>query len=566
MQKLLLSFAIGLLPVLLDAQPCSNSQSSIDITGNNVRGRIQNGGDLFTDLQSGQFIPNPDPLNFSQPSTIFAAGLWLGGVDPGGNLKLAATDYRSNNRFDFSPGPLGPDGTTINALCSVWDRHFWIQDDHVVAFRAALPMDASTLIAQHPGIAGWPGIGNPHFQDIHGFSLPFSDQSLAPFYDENNDGIYNPLHGDYPAVLVRGMAPFVPSEIVWSVFNDQNAGGVHSGSGGKALQMEVQLTAWTFECPNEQVLNNTIFTAHKLINRASDVCDSTYVGIWADIDLGCYLDDYVGCNPDLSTIFAYNQDAIDGQPGNSCQGTPTFGDAPPVQTITYLNRPMDKFIVANGNFGGSQPPGTLDPQTPAEYYHYLTGSWRDGSPLTQGGNGYGGTTPVDHHFPGDPADPNAWSMCSTSLPFGDYRLVSSAKIGLLEPGQVEELVLAWSFHPNPVLPCGLGTAMADVQNLHNIYETGFDKVCSALNTTLLPETSISLAPNPATDQVVVSYPNQLPSSIRVFDVQGNLVREVVAGLGSTETTISTSGLPAGLYTLQWNGKAGVVSRKLAIMR
>ncbi|MBN8680304.1 MAG: T9SS type A sorting domain-containing protein [Chitinophagales bacterium] len=567
MQKLLLSFAIGLLPTLLAAQqPCSNPQSSIDLNGNNVRGRILNGGDLFTDLQSGQFIPNPDPLSNSEPSTIYAAGLWIGGVDGGVNLKLAATDYRSNNRYDYAAGPLNPDGITDNTTCSNWDRHFRVTDDEIVAFRAALPMSASALKTQFPGIAGWPGVGNPYFQDINGFTLPFSDQALAPFYDEDNDGLYNPLNGDYPAVLVRGMAPFVPSEIVWNVFNDHKGGGPHSSSGGKPLQMEIRLTSWTFDCPNEPVLNNTIFTAHKFINRATDVCDSTFVGIWADIDLGCYLDDYVGSNPDLNTIFAYNQDAIDGQPGANCQGTPTFGDASPVQTITYLNRPLDKFIVANGNIGGSQPPGTVEPQTPAEYYNYLTGRWRDGTPLTQGGNGYGGTTPVDHHFPDDPADPNGWSMCSTLLPQGDYRLISSSKIGLLQPGQVEELVLAWAFHPDPDLPCGLGTAMADVQTLQNIYNDGFDKVCSALNTSLLSETSISLTPNPASDQVVVSFPNHTPESIRIFDAQGKMVREISAGLGSAQNTVSTAGLPAGLYTLQWNGKAGVASRKLVIMR
>jgi hypothetical protein len=563
MQKLLFLLSLWYLPQFISAQVCANPQSQMDIQGNKLKARILNGGDLFTDFSSGQFIPNPTPGG-QNPSTIFTAGLWLGGVDPGGNLKLAASDYRNNNSFDFSAGPLKPDGTTDGNTCSNWDRHFRVTDDRIVAFLASLPLTADQLKSLYPEIAGWPGMGNPHFEDVNGFSLP-NGQGLAPFYDGNSNGIYDPLNGDYPAVLVRGMFPFVPAEVVWCVFNDQKGGGIHSASGGKPLQMEIQLTTWTFDCPDVPVLDRTLFTVHKFINRASDNCDSTFVGIWADIDLGCYLDDYVGCSPELSTIFAYNQDAVDGQPGSTCLGTPTFGDTPPVQTISFLNRPLDKFNVPNST-GSGNPPGTTDPQSAIQYYNYLTGSWRDGSPITQGGNGYGGTVPVDHHYPDDPSDPNGWSMCSELIPVGDVRLLGSSKLGLLQPGEVDELVMGWAFHTDQDLPCGLGSAMEEVQVLRNIYAGGFDLVCSALSTSVLPKESIRLMPNPASTQVLVQHKDLAPTAIRMVDVQGRVVLEQTAGFGQNESTVNTAGLSSGLYTLQLSTHSGIVSQKLAIVR
>jgi hypothetical protein len=564
MKKLLFLLSLWYLPQLLHAQSCANPQSQIDIQGNNLKARILNGGDLFTNFNSGQFIPNPVPGG-ANPSTIYAAGLWLGGLDPAGNLQLATTDYRNSNQFDFSAGPLSSNGMTNAINCFNWDRHFKVTDDRIAAFLAALPMSPDQLKTQFPDIAGWPGVKNPHFEEVNGFSL-HGLQPLAPFYDADFNGIYNPLNGDYPAVLIMGTPPFLPAEIVWCVFNDQKGGGLHSNSGGKAFRVEVQLTAWTFDCPDEPVLNRTLFTAHKLIHRGLEISDSTHLGIWTDVDLGCSDDDYVGCYPDLNTIFAYNADPVDGQPGNTCQGTPTFSGMPPVQTITYLNRPLDRFIAPNSNAAGTPPPATLDPQTPLEIFNYLSGSWRDGSPITLGGNGYGGSAPTTHLFPSPPSDPNGWSMCTEQLSFSDRRVLGSAKVGRMFPGQVEELVLAWAFHPNPDLPCGLGNTLDEVQTLHQYYQNGFENVCSALSTTLLPEHSISLAPNPATAAVWVQHKDIVPQAIRLFDAQGRLALEKTSGFGDTDTMLDLAGLPTGLYTLQLGARDGIATRKLVITR
>lgn len=566
MKNLLLSIGLSLASSFAYAQTCNSPQSQIDIHGNNIQARILNGGDLFTDLSSAQFFPNPDPIAQENPATIFAAGIWLGGVDPGANLKLATVDYRGDGKFDYTAGPLNPDGITDPFTCANWDRHFMVTGDQIAAFRVALPLTPAELKTQFLGIAGWPGRGNPYFASVWGFDLPFTNQELAPFFDANLDGQYDPLDGDYPAVLLVGHEPFVPAEIIWCVFNDESGGQPHFNSNGKPIQAEIQLTVWAFNCPDKPVLNNTIFTSHKIINRAFDVLDSTHVGIWVDVDLGCPSDDFAGCNPDLNTMYAYNQDAVDGQPGNTCQGTRTFPDAAPVQSITFLNHPMSKFIIPSNASVGNPPPGTTDPVTPGEIYNYMTGSWRDGAPLTYGGNGYGGSTPTDYIFPSDPSDPNGWSMCTANLAFGDQRMLGSTKIGQLAPGQKEEVTLAWAFHPNPSLPCGLGTAFSDVTALHSYFDNDFAGVCSPLKAPELPADSLKLFPNPTSDIALLHYGALIPLSLRAYDAAGRLVLEKRNGFEKEETKIQTANLAAGVYTLQIVTGQGTAIKKLTVIR
>ena len=93
-------------------QDCQQATQQIDLGINNVRARLLNGGDVWWDLDmKGKYIvPNVDPAS-GQPevSSIFAGAVWMGGIDPGGNLKLACQDYRSAGTNDFWPGPLTQD-------------------------------------------------------------------------------------------------------------------------------------------------------------------------------------------------------------------------------------------------------------------------------------------------------------------------------------------------------------------------------------------------------------------------------------------------------------------------
>ena len=568
MKELLFFLALGSLNGL-HAQ-CGAPQSSVDLHGNNIQARILNGGDLFTDFNSGQFIPNPS--SSASPTTIFAAGLWMGGVDLGGNLKVAAVNTRGFLGTDYSAGPLNGTGTTNAFNCANWDRMFRVTDSEIAAFKQAQPLSQAQAIAQFPGIMGWPANGNVAFASVWGFNLPsLSLEVLAPFYDANFDAIYSPLDGDYPAVQLAQKAPFVPAEIVWCVFNDQKGGAIHPVTKGAPLNMEIQLTAWAFNCPDEPELNNTVFTSHRLINRGTEAIQALSVGFWVDFDLGCYEDDYVGCSKSRNTMFAYNQDAVDGNIGNSCAGTPTFAGSPPVQTVTFLNSAdfsqndyaLDKFI-SYGVFGN---PATNDPVDDVEYYRNLTGFWRDGTTLTYGQVGYGGTTPTDLLFPGDPSDANGWSMCTSGQSFADRRVLGTQMVGLVNPGQVLELNTAWAVHNNVPQPCNLGNAMDEVDIIRAHHNNNYVGLCSAVssNTSILPADNIQLFPNPTNSDATLRYGSIQVNELRIYDATGKLLQSL-KNLGNGETVLKTNQLPTGMYSLRLFTDEGSIIKTLAVVR
>lgn len=531
---LLLQFQTGNTQTL-----CGNPASATTLSANNIKARINNGGDLFFDGSDGIFSYQPAA---GTPSSIFAAALWMGGVDPGGNLKLSALTYRLPNKTEYAAGPLDPvTGTTDADICANWDKVFSTTRQRVLDFKANLATwiaNPQAAIAQYPDIMGWPGMDNPHFQEVNGFVLP-SNQGLAPFTDANNDGVYNPLMGDAPAVQLAGQAPFLPTQLNWSVFND--VGAAHQASGGNSIGMEVQLTSWAFESADAP-LNNTIFTSHKMIYRGFENVDSFFVGIWADFDLGCYLDDYIGCNPGTRTFYAYNQDAVDGQPGVFCNGTPTFGTETPVQSATFLDRSFDKFIYFDNPSVGTPLPAYTDPQLPIEYYNYLTGRLKDGSGINQGS-----PDSVSYVFPDDPSDPNGWSMCTAGSSFADRRVVASSKFGLLQPGAVNQLTTAWILHPNIPGPCSIAGMTDDVEVIQDIFDQGF----SGITPVHIPgwASGVKVAPNPAADEIVLQFPGVAVQSTKAFDLQGRLMYSSRNTSGEMQR-VAVQQWPAGTYIFQ----------------
>ena len=101
---------------------CAPSVTKTDLNVNNVRATIMGAGDMWWDLSDAQYeIPNG-----SKKNSLFAGALWIGGVDAGGNLKVAAMTYRQGGS-DFWTGPLDEVTATIEeSECEAWDTHFKI--------------------------------------------------------------------------------------------------------------------------------------------------------------------------------------------------------------------------------------------------------------------------------------------------------------------------------------------------------------------------------------------------------------------------------------------------------
>lgn len=454
---------------------CTTAQAQIDMDINNVRARLLTGGDMWWDRSDGKYVvPKPLP---GQPevSAIYAAGIWLGGLDDGGNLKVACQTYGNRNGdSDFWPGPLAEaDGMTDGINCNNWDKHFEVKgaeiQSHIAKWQAMAQGQGTYSAAEIPaGVKAWPATGNPYFAAIHGFDLP--DAPLADFYDHSANGIYEPLDGDFPIVNMSGCldeVPFLPDQLVFWVYNDEGGGAIHGETNGIPIRMEIQATAFAFA--TNDPLNDMTFQRHKFINRASEDIDSFYFGLWMDADLGCHLDDFFGCNPSRDFAYFYNADDLDGQPESSCGDVTTYGANIPAIGVDIFRGPrnengeelgMSSFTYSNNlNIGG--PPGTGGAETDVEFYNYLTGSWQDGTPFTFNGDGY---DPTDQNaypfvFSGLPNDTNDWSMCNPVLEFPsslfpyDRQTVQSCGPMLMQSGATNELTFGVVFAPNIDYPC-----------------------------------------------------------------------------------------------------------------
>ncbi len=364
-----------------------------ELDANNIKARINANGVLFWDTVSQPVFRVPKD---SQTNTIFAGGLWAGGIDPGGVLRLAAQTYNQNGD-DFWPGILDSSGSIIPPVSQQWNEVWKISRTDLNAFLSDAS-DGSIDNAIPSSILDWPATGNPH-NPIAG------NQEAAPFVDVNFDGVYNPLDMDYP--LIKG------DQMLWWAYNDQLT---HTESGGNAIGMEIHCSAYAFES-TDSALNNTIFMNYRLINKSGTDLDSFFVGKWVDFDLGCFDDDYVGCDTLQNSFFAYNGDSID----DGCVSA--YQEIVPVQSLTFLNRKMSAFLYYNNDFSV-----TGNPQIPQDYYGYMTGTWKDSLPWEWGGDGYAeGTFPTRHVFSGYPGNPipSLWSECNEGNTPGDRRGLGS---------------------------------------------------------------------------------------------------------------------------------------------
>jgi hypothetical protein len=510
---------------------------------------LTTGGDVWWDPNStiGRYVVPAVPVGsgLDEVSSIFAAAVWLGGFDPAGNLKMAATDYRNNGATDFYPGPIN-EGTGLTSIdtCQQWDRFFEVQGteiDQAIRDWESLtangePYDVDDI---PDGVRYWPGNDNPYFRDRFPFDLPSTSAGLGAYWDEDFNGIYDPVQGDFPIIEIRGCEPFdrntakelVPDEMIFWIYND--IGNTHTLTRGDAIQMEVQVQSFAYATNDE--INDMTFQRYKLINRATTDIRDTYFGWWVDPDLGCAQDDYSGTDVSRSLAYTYNEDILDGESGTcDCGNTPTYCDEIPMIGTDYFRGPlgphnivacpngeehvigiadegfdedlyaigdticiipvdpddlsepdikvqlgMSSFIYYNNGGFGSPDPQTVDPTNAEGFYNYLTGRWNDGTPLTNGGSGFnpGSTDVTLFAFPDPPNQPGGSSMAEEALPFGDRRTVQSSGPFLLKPGDRNELIIGAVWVPNVAHPRpSLAKLQAADDVAQNLFDACFDIV------------------------------------------------------------------------------------------
>lgn len=566
--------SLTLCSTLLPAQNCESTPTAqIDLAGNAVTARITTGGDLWFDGQDGRYLVTEASNSTSRPSAVFAGGLWLAGRDPGGGLKVAAQQYgRSSGRFDYAPGPLTDQGIPFGE-CEAWDRFWPITSQEVRDYQIAFDPQNPDISVIPNTILGWPGVGNPHFTEVNGFESPLTPQGLAPFWDEDLDGIYDPMNGDYPL--------FCGDQAVWCVFNDNV---LHEESATPSqLQMEVRLLAYSFNTDDE-ALNQTTFYDYTLINRAQEDLIDFYAGMWIDFDLGCFTDDAFGSIPEDNLVYVHN---INEQDTEFCQQGVTSFQTPGVMQIaqvvhsTLAEAPFfrDTLLAAapfilSDQFDG--PPQQLGPTTASEYYNYLQGLWRDGTPITRGGSGYqsGGDVTAYAFDGGSQADGTPWNLCSNDIPSLDRRSVlSTGPYPPFQPGAVMNFTMAMTTLFN-VDQDEAGCPDTDAiviaaRTIKDIYDNNCTtSVLSSTDDASSPTPfNLIVYPNPTRQQVTFrTERDRTIGTIEFFDALGRPLLRQEGNSDVLEIDLRSAGLRTGVYLYRHTDREGIITTGKVILR
>lgn len=475
------------------AAACAPAQGRQDLQWNNVRARIETGGSMWQDRATSRAayeIPKDGGV-----SSIYSGALWMGGVSPDQTLKLAAVTFRADGN-DFWPGPLTNDGTAeiSETVCTAYDKFFISQRQdaqlHRAYFDCILAGGDDCIDYTMPSYFNdYPAVGDVSLgQDLY----------LAPFYDYNGSGLYEPEEGDYPwydflkeidckTRTRESVVPLFGDQTYFWIFNDK--GNVHTESLGQPIGMEIRAQAFAFTTNDE--INNMTFYNYVLINQGSQTLTETYFGSWVDSDLGFAGDDYVGCDVQRGLGYCYNGDGND----EAGQGSNGYGLNPPAVGVDFFEGPYqdaDGFdnpltsdiqlaeaengipysglgigygddIIDNERFGmrrfvyyniGTNPING-DPDNAPDYYNYMRGIWKNGQTMKYGGNGLAGTpgvTDIDagYMFPGE-TDPLNWGTDGTDMPdwseensnnaAGDRRFIQSAGPFTLAPGDYNNITV-----------------------------------------------------------------------------------------------------------------------------
>ena len=405
--------------------------------------------------------------------------------------------------------------------------------------------------------------------------------------------------------------------MIWTVFNDNTA--KHSETGGAAFGVEVHASAYAFICPtiadSDKVLNYTTFYNYKVINRSTYQYDSCYLSNWVDEGLGNENDDYIGCDVMNNYGYAFNGDSFDESVGTK----PGYGQNLPAFACNILNGPYANANdgIDNNNNGVIDEPNekclmysfeyytnTGDPQTgnpisnsPIQYYNLIHGFWKNGTPVTYGGNGTSSLSPVCRHvFPGnsDPygismggsiASPVAppptypgtgWTMKAAGVVKNDMRFSTGVGPFSMQPGGIYEFDYAYVFsqdslncYGDTVLAgaCILPRAQRDNIKVKNWFDTNTFPSCLSLSGLGMKEikptpADINIYPNPASNLVFIEFKQANTNvTVELFDMFGNLVKAGTFTEVQKYISIPVDDLQNGLYQVRIRSNDQLVTKK-----
>lgn len=530
-----------------------------EMDANSIRAKLIPNGLFFNDTTNG-LKAGFEALKDSGTTTIFSSSLWLGGKRTSDSVLCASTaGYANLPDNSYSTGPLGglnftnaqePYGaaTISPQQIQLWNKVFTVTKQEIEIFKAYFECsmdpqcDANLLYPNYQipqAIIDWPAHGDVSLgQALY----------LAPFFDRDQNGYYEPQQGDFPCI--KG------DKYAWFVMNDK---GTYD-SLRNPLNIEVQVEVYAYDKDLSNPIDRTVFVGYKIINRGTVSYYDFYAGIFADFDIGCSHDDYVGSLPNLNSFFAYNGDDVD----NNCPlGVIPYGMLPPAQGITVLNQDLTSVVSFSNNIGVTNNYEIA--------YNNMRGKNGNGTPILHytgdtvtfqlNENSYNGLPPWTEREPNGPgSNPNVLADRKSTGSVGPYNL---------SVGEVIQLDLAYIYSRSDT-----GDNLASVNKLQQeipIIQSFYNDSISACSDILegyvsvneIPLDNISLYPNPFSQNINVEHRgNKIIKSIELLNSLGQTVINRV--VNSNIETINTISLPNGVYHIKIINNLGEIGIKKLI--
>ena len=476
----------------------------------------------------GSFFRNPVTSNsgFEWPKdsgsfAIYAAGLWLG-AKVNEETRVAIAEYAS----EFGPGNINP----LTHLA---------EDSSDSLFKVYKIGEGGN----YADYQNWPG------------------QLGAPV-----DSIGNPL--------------LIGDQTLWTVYNDADT-SVHINMGSLPLGIEVQQTVFGWK-REFHYLNDVVFIKWLIINRGFNSLDSLFISFWCDAELGNSPDDLTGCDTTLALGFCYNGSDNDYEYG---QHPPAVGfqvlQGPIASSLgstaiyqgrkikDFRNEPMSSFVgyIHNNTINGN-------PHGPIEFYRYMKGQWRDGSPITYGGMGIDPGNPHTlYMFTGDPESGNGWLQSRES----DVRLLENFGPFHFMQGDSQEIVIA-AFIGRGTSNLNSVTVLRNIAgDLKSLYEEYLYKEGRSYHPEP-PEPPIPKElglfqnyPNPFNSSTTIKYQLPIPRTVRleIFNAAGQRVATLVnepQEPDEYEVVWDAGGLASGIYFARLRVAQYVFTKKLLLLK
>jgi len=433
----------------------------------------------------------------------------------------------------------------------------------------------------------------------------------ADFYDGDGDGIYNPVDinnnglwdedEDRPDLFL--------DETYWCVFND----GIPAGQrrwGVEPQGIEIKQTIFGKTPTGE--LGKVIFVRYRLTNTGllADTLNDVFFGVWADPDIGDWIDDVGGCDTVRQGTYAYNNtpDGIYGDQVPAFMTDLLTGPHSYIPGITFIDingnniydqgidTPLDTAVTRGGLLGIRIFPGAKnlamsssttyvngdpllhDPTTPIEASNFLQGYDLTGNlvdPCTfpygwvQGGVPCNEVNPY-FWFSGDPVTFYGWLFSFNT----DVRqLLSAGPFKLVKDREVEVLVGYEIDRGNSPLE-GISAVRIVSDFVQAEFENNFGYPIVSVDDNLYTLNNFNLHqnyPNPFNPATTIKY--QIPEvnfvTIKVYDVLGIEITTLVneeKPAGRYEVDFDATELTSGVYFYKLEAGSFVETKKMVLLK